>query len=223
MSCSIETELARISQQPNRHENAQKYDETLFDLQSFLAHEIDKMAPGKVLDVGCAYGTFTAYLAANQWDTYAVDNMPELSGKEWWKNYGVTFAQCNVETDEIPWNEFDLVVFTETIEHLNYNPVPVIEKLFKATKPGGMVVCTTPQKELQGIVHPIDGRYATYGHYRDIPNVPPDAYQFEDNHHYFYRASELGQLFHEVGFEVLSVYPIRKGTTHCLVARKPNA
>lgn len=220
MSCSIDDKLLEISGKNTSHKNAQQYDKTLFDLQSFLAHEVEKMEPGKVLDVGCAYGTFTAYLADKGWDTYAVDNMPELSSKKWWNKHKITFAQANVETDPIPWDGFDLVLFTEILEHLCYNPVPAIESLFTATKPGGLVVCTSPMKELQGVVHPNEGRYATYGHYRDIP-LPINGYTFDDNHHYFFRSSELGQIFHEVGFEVLSVYPIRKGTTHCLVARKP--
>lgn len=217
MSCNIDKKLEKIAKTNEKHDNAHKYDETLFDLQSLIAHELDDMPKGKLLDAGAAYGTLTKYLKDEGWDAHAIDAMPEL-----WNDWdGIPFEKVNLETDDIPWDGFDVVLFTEVIEHLNYNPVPVVEKLYKATAPGGLVICTTPMKELQGRTHPNDGRYKHYLHYKDIP-LPWNGYTFVDDHHYFYLARELAQLFHEVGYEIGRIYPIRNGHTHFLAARKPD-
>lgn len=221
MSCSIDTALQDVSKRNRKsNPNTQTYDKTLFDLQSLVAHELDKVPAGKLLDAGCAYGTMSGYLKEAGWDVYALDAMASLSSKKWWDKQGIEFAEVNLEINDVPWGEFDFILFTEVIEHLNYNPVPVIERLYKALKPGGRIICTTPMKELQGIIHPIEGRYRHYLHYRDIP-LPWNGYKFDDDHHYFYARNELAQLFHEVGFQVQQTYTIRKGTTHYLQARKP--
>lgn len=224
MSCSIDKRLRKLSKDNAKvnpdPKKQQTYDKTLFDLQGLLAHEFaDKMKPGSLLDVGTAYGTLAGYFAERGWKVTAVDALPELSSPVWWGAHEIDFHEVNVETQPLP-GQHDLVLFTEVIEHLNYNPVPVIERLFEATKPGGTVICTTPMKELQGIYHPNNGRYANYLHYRDIPH-PWNGYQFIDDHHYFYLKGELAQLFHEVGFQVVDCYPIRHGTTHMLIARRP--
>lgn len=220
MSCSIDNKLKEIAKVNfNTHPNRKDYDNTLFDLQSFIAHKLDNEPYMKILDAGCAYGTLSDYLAEKHHVT-ALDALPELIDKDSFESKNIEFISCNLETDDIGYEDkFDLVIFTEVIEHLNYNPVPVIEKLYKALKPGGKIICTTPMKELQGIVHPNKGRYANYAHYRDIP-LPWNGYTFIDDHHYFYSKPELSQLFHEVGFNVLERYPIREGTTHYLLAHK---
>lgn len=226
MICNVDSTLKQLSQKNaavGNIENQAQYDKTLFDLQSYLAHIISDldMKKGKVLDAGCAYGTFTAFLARDGWDTYALDNMPELISRRWLDRHGIKFAQVNLETDDIPWKDFDLIVFTEVLEHLNYNPVPAVTRLFEATKPGGFIICTTPMKELQDVFHPVKGRYSAYAHYRDIP-LPWNGYVFEDEHHYLYGQYELAQLFHEVGFEIIDTFPIRMGKHHLLIAKKPN-
>lgn len=39
---------------------------------------------------------------------------------------------------------FDLIVFNEVIEHLNFNPIPILKEFHRVLKPGGMVYCATP-------------------------------------------------------------------------------
>lgn len=222
MSCSVDVKLEEAMVQAENfapHENKAKYDETLFDLMSFLAHGLPE-GQLKILDAGCAYGTFATYLASQGHKVSTIDAMPELHSEKLFKKQGIKFAKVNLETDDIQFGGFDRIYFTEVIEHLNYNPVPVVQKLYDALKPGGQLICTTPMKELQGTFHPIEGRYANYIHYRDIP-LPWNGYKFYDDHHYFYRKTELAQLFHEVGFKIGECYPIRQGTTHYLRVRKP--
>jgi SAM-dependent methyltransferase len=38
----------------------------------------------------------------------------------------------------------DVLKFSECLEHLNFNPLPVIKELHRVLKPGGLVIVTTP-------------------------------------------------------------------------------
>lgn len=40
--------------------------------------------------------------------------------------------------------EFDLVVMNEVLEHLNFNPIPLLRELARVLKPGGLFYCATP-------------------------------------------------------------------------------
>ena len=44
----------------------------------------------------------------------------------------------------IPDNEFDLILFTEIIEHITFNPVAMWREVYRVLKPGGRIVVTTP-------------------------------------------------------------------------------
>ena len=45
---------------------------------------------------------------------------------------------------DVPADRFDLVLFTEVIEHITFNPVALWRELHRVTRPGGRIVVTTP-------------------------------------------------------------------------------
>ena len=53
---------------------------------------------------------------------------------------------CQLEDYSIPFdsNSFDVIVFSETLEHLNFNPLPVLDEFNRLLKPGGIVIISTP-------------------------------------------------------------------------------
>jgi SAM-dependent methyltransferase len=54
----------------------------------------------------------------------------------------------NIETDEFPHPDasFDLVIFSELIEHLVVNPVWTLSEIHRVLRPNGCVIITTPNK-----------------------------------------------------------------------------
>ena len=65
MNCEIEEKLKRLSLDNSRFRaNAKEqlsYDAQLLDEQSFLAHQLSSFKKGRILDVGCGYGTLTGF------------------------------------------------------------------------------------------------------------------------------------------------------------------
>ena len=45
---------------------------------------------------------------------------------------------------EVPTDRFDLILFTEVIEHITFNPVAMWRELYRVLKPGGRILVTTP-------------------------------------------------------------------------------
>src|SRR4030042_2098349 len=55
-------------------------------------------------------------------------------------------VQINVEIDKFPYrpNHFDVVIFTEVLEHLYRSPNLVLKEIKRVLKPGGRLIITTP-------------------------------------------------------------------------------
>jgi SAM-dependent methyltransferase len=115
----------------------------------------------------------------------------------------VEYDLFDIETDEFPYPDasFDVVVFSELIEHLSMNPVWALSEIHRVLKPGGHVIITTPNALslerlsffLRGTSHD-DDRYA--------PHLGAGA-----RHNREYRPWELEELLMSTGFtlETLAV------------------
>lgn len=161
-----------------------------------LLQEYSQLAPKnpkRVLDIG---GGQLALLCKTLWNdnTCAVDiGGPHL---DYLESKGVQTAQWNLCTDEQIFDaEFDFIFFSEVIEHL---PIPghiVLEKLRLALKPGGILICSTPNLyRLRNVVYMIIGKQI-YDHFR-----MPDSHGL--GHVLEYSYDHLKWQFERAGFKV---------------------
>ena len=99
-------------------------------------------SPVDILDIG---GGSLAIIAVKLWNDRGV--VADLPGPhlDHLASYGVEIIQWNICTSDPPFEaKFDCVFFSEVIEHL---PIPgylVLRRLAKALRPGGVLICTTP-------------------------------------------------------------------------------
>jgi 2-polyprenyl-3-methyl-5-hydroxy-6-metoxy-1,4-benzoquinol methylase len=114
----------------------------------------------RLLDVG-AHWLHQALLYAR--DGYAVTaadlpiTLQTPSVRSLARCYGVTLLEySDLETTtafrQIPDNSFDVILFTEIIEHITFNPVTMWRELYRVLSEGGRIVVTTPN------YYSIDGR-----------------------------------------------------------------
>lgn len=98
--------------------------------------------PCSVLDIG---GGQLGVLANALWGDRCT--VADIGGEhlDYVASLGLRPVRWNLCSDERPFtNEFDVALFSEVIEHL---PIPshvILERIRKCLKPGGLLLCTTP-------------------------------------------------------------------------------
>ena len=127
---------------------------------------------GPLLDVGAGDGTLARRLRDEGFDVSAAD----LTVKDF-KQTGIDITPADLN-DGIPFSDgqFAVVVATEVIEHLE-NPWFFVRELYRITKPGGVVVISTPN--LANVFtrgwYAITGRLYNFleSAYRNIGHITP--------------------------------------------------
>jgi SAM-dependent methyltransferase len=113
--------------------------------------------PLKILDIG---GGQLALLCKKLWNDQAY--VSDIGGPhlDYLQAQGVEAVQWNLCSDEQPFEgQFDLIFFSEVIEHLPLPAHIVLERLKVALKPGGTLICSTPNLyRLRNIVYMILGK-----------------------------------------------------------------
>lgn len=108
---------------------------------------VEKYGARSVLDVGCAQGTLALLLAERGCHVVAVDiRQPFLDyAQTRWERGDVRFLAANI-FDRPELGTFDLVFGNQIIEHLVY-PAEFLRSLASYTRPGGVVVVSTPNHD----------------------------------------------------------------------------
>lgn len=203
----------------HRHYRTSYSSEELFywhPVAEWLFQDASQYQQGRILDVGSAYGTLAVYASrlCNS-AAYCVDFTDCYQSKSLRDAYGLSFAVSNIELDPLPWEGgFDIIVFTEILEHLNFNPIPTMKKLRASLKPGGRLYLSTPDAGEWG-------RLAKYAEYMEMP-MPDLNAPVVDGHIYQYTLAEVRELAGLTGFRVeREAYSIGIGGRHINVVLLP--
>ncbi len=158
--------------------------------------EVAGPPPARVLDIG---GGQHALLAKLLWGDRAT--LADIAGShfDYLRQRGVDVVEWNLCSDEQPFvGEFDAIFFSEVIEHL---PIPghvVLERLRIALRPGGVIICTTPNLyRLRNVVYMALGKQM-YDYFR----MPTDRGL---GHVLEYSQDHLKWQFERAGFEGVRV------------------
>jgi 2-polyprenyl-3-methyl-5-hydroxy-6-metoxy-1,4-benzoquinol methylase len=115
--------------------------------------QLASVAPVDVLDIG---GGQLALLCHKLWnDRATVADLPGEPQLDYLHRKGITAIAWNLCSSDQPClAKFDFIFFSEVIEHLPIPGYVVLDRLRRALKPGGILVCSTPNfYRLKNIVH----------------------------------------------------------------------
>ncbi len=115
-----------------------------------IVNFIDKYSDGaeKVLDIGCGAGTLCFYIASKGIEVLGVDISTKAINacRESVRNMNLEkiskFKVVNFPEESVS-GKFDLVIFTEVIEHLRDDKL-ALKKIFNLLNRGGIAIITTP-------------------------------------------------------------------------------
>jgi 2-polyprenyl-6-hydroxyphenyl methylase/3-demethylubiquinone-9 3-methyltransferase len=105
-----------------------------------------------VLDVGAHWLHQAALYASDRCHVFAMDLPATMARPEvqaFAQTHDITLLEeSQLETAEslaaLPESSVDLVLFTEIIEHITFNPVAMWKQIYRVLKPRGRIIVTTP-------------------------------------------------------------------------------
>jgi ubiquinone/menaquinone biosynthesis C-methylase UbiE len=152
----------------------------------------------KLLDVGCGRGTLAHFINLNV-ELYGID-ISETAIFEANKIYNHA-KQIDLDKDELPYdnNFFDIAVALDVLEHV-YDPLAVINKIYRVLKNDGKLVLSTPnilyEKYLKDFVRT-----------RRFPKTSGDQFPYDGGHIHFFTYKDIYQLLEKSGFKTTAVGP----------------
>jgi ubiquinone/menaquinone biosynthesis C-methylase UbiE len=185
--------------------NEEAYQKKLEQTQAYLTPET------KMLELACGTGTTALHLAPYVEHIKAVDlslNMLEIAKEKAQKSgiENITFSCCDIEAEPLPEQSYD-VILAHSILHLLQEREPVLQKIYKALKPGGVFISSTACLGkgfwwLKMIIVP----GAFFGL---LPSIR------------FFTDTELKEQFCQTGFEIIEDWQPSKAQALFMIARKP--
>ncbi len=148
--------------------------------------------PARVLDVGCGNGYLAGQLLERGYSVVGIDlstSGVEIARRAHPKGRFEVLAGDERVLENLGEKPFDLVVSTETVEHL-YDPQAFARGCFAATRPGGRFICSTPYHGyLKNLALALAGKWD--GHLNPM---------WLGGHIKFWSRPTLTQLLRETGF-----------------------
>ena len=190
----IQLQLDLVAQE---HDQQQGFTPRLIACRARMLNQL--LAPGVVLDLGCADGLLTAYLAAHHHRVIAVDGSPVRIQRTRERTAGlvnVTVVQSLFE-HFIPWPELklDAVILACVLEHVP-QPVELLRRCAGWLAPGGKLVAVVPHAES---LHRRAGvLMGLLGHLCE-----PDESDRRLGHHWCYTRKLLAEHFEQAGLQVV--------------------
>jgi SAM-dependent methyltransferase len=124
-----------------------KSEDIYWSVKEALYRLVKEKSSTKILEVGSGLGYLTYSLNIDGYKATGLDisQTAVTQANNFFGNYYICddlFKYAVVHS-----SEYDLVIFTEVIEHID-EPLPFIESILKMIKPGGHAIITTPNKSI---------------------------------------------------------------------------
>ena len=104
-------------------------------------------AGNRALEIGVNPGLFTQALVRAGYRVSGTDLFPEHRASLW-RDLGVEVRRWNIDTEPPPYppSSFDLIIFSEVIEHLANPPLDALAAMRELLVPGGYLLISTPNQ-----------------------------------------------------------------------------
>ncbi|MEQ8192437.1 MAG: class I SAM-dependent methyltransferase [Candidatus Eremiobacterota bacterium] len=188
------------------------YLRTIYDIVSYYnQHNIYNFNNMKVLELGAFLGVVSICLAKLGFQVTSSDVPEFLNNKNILKRYkenNIEYLPVNLKRYKLPLDasNYDVVIMCETLEHLNFNPLPMFLEINRILKTQGILYLSLPN-----IADFHNRRVLLQG--RSIHNPIKDFFAQLDKSHMIngihwreYTMGEIKEMLEKLGFAVKQQY-----------------
>jgi 2-polyprenyl-3-methyl-5-hydroxy-6-metoxy-1,4-benzoquinol methylase len=213
----ITDEPARSSSVPGAYVNAHRHEyiRTVSDILSIG----QRTAHNKVLEIGAFFGVVSIALARLGYSVTAADipefmEMPEQV-ERFGKN-GVGRASVRLQDYLLPFEDesFDVVIMCEVIEHLNFNPLPLLKEINRIGKQGSVFYLSQPNLAwIRNRLRLLLGRYIQIGVDSFYSQLNPSSPEIVNGHWREYTKEDISRMLEPLGYRIERQYYFNLGET----------
>lgn len=183
------------------------YGRTIHDLLEYQSPEKSD-APVTVLEIGSFLGALCVALAKLGYHVTATDIPEFISNRNLqrtFQDHHIAFDASNLRTYSLPYADesFDVVIMCQVLEHLNFNPLPVINEINRVLKTGGLLYLAVPN------LASLHNRLMLARGQSILPSIPQYLAQLDPTqnmivglHWREYTMPEVRQMLDSLGFRV---------------------
>lgn len=154
------------------------------------------VAPGRLLDVGCAAGFFLDEAQRRGWQAEGLD-VSAFAVNYARAHFALKVQRGSFTELDYAAGAFDLVTLWDVIEHVP-DPKAYLRRAAQVLRPGGLLALATPD------IHSLPARLAGR---RWV------GYKLSEEHIYYFSARTLAQMLAEAGLEIVHVRHVGKYVT----------
>lgn len=165
-------------------------------IPTMIESHVDGKQINNVLDIGAAYGTILMYMhiLIPEAKLSVIDNTEYMS-MELRNKYRIQYIKDTIENLQWkPKTRFDVIIFTEVLEHLNFNPFKTLCTLRDLLTEDGAIFLSTPDSTYHG-------KLTQYSSWLNMP-IYNDRVMIVDDHIYQYNIEELRYLCDIAGLKI---------------------
>jgi len=174
------------------------------NIPKWIVEDWNKADVKKCLDIGGGFGTLALFCKKTfDCEVHMIDSIGGYISKALLKKYDIIHSIYNIELDQIPSaSNYDIIIFTEVLEHFDFHPVPTLKKISSLLSENGRLYLSTPDASEWGRVTKI------YSSISEMPTskkgvLRPNAeIILPTNHIYQYNKYELFHILDEAGFKI---------------------
>jgi SAM-dependent methyltransferase len=173
----------------------------------------------RVLEIGAFFGAVCCALSAVGYRVTAADipeyiDMPEQVAR--YARHGITTQGLRLEQMRLPFADesFDVVVMCEVLEHLNFNPLPLLKEINRILTPDGLFYLSLPNfARTKNRLTVLRGEAPGQGVGDFYEQLDPAHPAISNGHWREYTMPEIRKMLEPLGFRLQEHYYFSYGET----------
>ncbi|RKZ81610.1 MAG: hypothetical protein DRR19_21965 [Candidatus Parabeggiatoa sp. nov. 1] len=192
-----------------------EYIRTIRDVVKFAEHHNVR----QILEIGAFFGLVSICLSKLGFQVCAADipeymSMPEQ--QERFKRHGIEIAKVKLQDYLLPFQneQFDVIIMCEVLEHLNFNPLPLIKEINRVGTANSLFYLSLPN-----LVYYRNRLRFLFGHSILQPiqsyfdQLDPAKPVIANGHWREYTGPEIREMLEKMGYEIERLYYFSKVDT----------